>query len=344
MSAPAPISPNVPPPPPPPPPPYGAFTAGILDRYAVAPASLPAGSVDGLCPAPRELPDNHLLHGYRLRRCVGSGGFGVTYLADDELLGRSVVIKEHFPHSLCERRLGTLNVELREGADASGLEWSRQNFMREARLLSTFDHHNIVRIFSFFEAYNTHYYVTEHVDGYSLGHFARLHYNKGTRISQNELYGLMVRLLDALDYLHSRRVLHLDVKPDNILLTRNGRPVLIDFGAAHEGFGDSGTGVVETVGFSPPEQGSGGELGPWSDIYAFGATLCYLLTGNAPSAGAQRALYDNHEPLASRAALVGYYNRDLLAGIDRALSPSVESRYRSVAEWMADLRQPIVEE
>ena len=322
-----------------PPPACGAFTAGILDRYAVAPATQGGPSVDNLCPAPRELPENHLLNGYRLRRCVGSGGFGVTYLADDELLGRSVVIKEHFPHTLCERRLGTLNVELRDASNVASLEWARQNFMREARLLSSFDHHNIVRIFSFFEAYNTLYYVTEHVDGCSLGSYAQNHYSRGTRISQDELYGLMVRVLDALDYLHSRKVLHLDIKPDNILLTRNGRPVLIDFGAAHEGFGDPGTGVVETVGFSPPEQGgeNGGNLGPWSDIYAFGATLCYLLTGNVPSAGAQRALYDNHEPLASRVSLVNHYNRDLLAGIDRALSPSLESRYSSVAEWMADL-------
>lgn len=293
-----------------------------------------------LCPAPKELPENHLLHGYRLRRNIGSGGFGVTYLAEDELLGRRVVIKEHFPHALCERRMGTLRVELQEPAGAESLEWSRQNFIREARLLSSLDHHNIVKIFSFFEAYNTLYYVTEHINGCSLGDYAQTHYRNGTRITQDELFGLMVRVLDALHYLHSRRILHLDIKPDNILLTSNGRPVIIDFGAAHENFGDAGTGVVETLGYSPPEQSShgSGELGPWSDLYAFGATLCYLLTATAPAPGAQRLLYDNFEPLASRPSLTDHFHRDLLAGIDRALSPAISGRYRSVDEWMADLR------
>lgn len=318
----------------------GGFANDILNRLAASPMSLPVAVDDSLCPAPRELPENHLLNGYRLLRCVGSGGFGVTYLAADELLGRRVVIKEHFPRSLCERRMKTLNVELSDPAETENLEWSRRNFMREMRLLSTLDHHNIVKIFSSFTAHNTLYYVTEFVDGQSLGDFAQRRHQAGNRVSADELFGLMVRVLDALNYLHSRRILHLDIKPDNILLTRHGRPVLIDFGAAHEIFGDAGVGVVETVGFSPPEQSmNGGEhLGPWSDIYAFGATLCFLLTGQTPSPGGQRLLYDNFEPLTSRAALTSFYNINLLAGIDRALSPNLEGRYRSVDEWMADLR------
>ena len=319
----------------------GGFADDILNRFNVAPPSLPCGGVDpGFVPAPRELPVNHLLKGYRLLQCVGSGGFGITYLAADEPLGRRVVIKEHFPQAICERRADNLHVELQDPAAKEGLEWSYRNFLREVRLLSSLDHHNIVKIFSSFRAYNTHYYVTEYIDGQSLGAFVHEHYKGSTRITQDELYGLMVRVLDALHYLHSRRILHLDIKPDNILLTRTGRPVLIDFGAAHENFGDTGAGVVETPGYSPPEQGmDGGEkLGPWSDIYAFGATLCYLLTGNAPAPGGQRLLYDNHEPLASRAALTACFHVDLLAGIDRALSPSIESRYRSVDEWMSDLR------
>lgn len=320
----------------------GCFLDDILNRFANVPYStLPASETEepAPCPAPKELPEGHILNGYRLRRCVGSGGFGVTYLADDELLRRRVVIKEHFPHNICERRAGSLNVELQDPSAASTLEWARSNFLREAHLLSRLDHHNIVKIFTFFEAHNTLYYVTEYVDGQSLGDFAQAHYHHKTRISQDELYGLMVRMLDALDYLHSLRILHLDIKPDNILLNRSGRPVLIDFGAAHESFGDQGGGVVETVGYSPPEQsGATGDLGPWSDIYAFGATLCYLLTGKAPDSGRQRLLYDSLEPLASSPLLCSFYNHELLSSIDRALSPSIEGRYRSVAEWMNDLR------
>ncbi len=316
------------------------FEDAILGRFHAAALSVPDMDDEAFFPAERELPNNHLLSGYRLLKCVGSGGFGITYLAADELLGRRVVIKEHFPQAICERRSGSLNIELQDPEAADALEWSYGNFLREIRILAALDHHNIVKIFSSFRAHNTHYYVTEYVDGQSLGDVAQMHIRQGTRVSQDELYGLMVRVLDALHYLHSRRVLHLDIKPDNILLTRRGRPVLIDFGAAHENFGDTGVGVVETPGYSPPEQGmeNGAGLGPWSDIYAFAATLCYLLTGSAPSPGGQRLLYDNHEPLASRAALTACYHVDLLAGIDRALSPSVDTRYRSVDEWMADLR------
>lgn len=322
------------------PPASAAFADDILSSFNVAPLSVPCGEVESLCPAPRELPSNHLLNGYRVSKCVGSGGFGITYLAEDELLGRRVVIKEHFPQALCERRSGTLNVELQDESGAEGLEWSYQNFLREIRLMASLDHHNIVKIFSSFKALNTIYYVTEYIDGQSLGEFVHANYKIGRRVTQDELYGLMIRVLDALHYLHSRRIVHLDIKPDNILLTQHGRPVLIDFGAAHENFGDIGVGVMETPGYSPPEQSmnSGEGLGPWSDIYAFGATLCYLLTGAPPSPGGQRLLYDNHEPLASRAALTSIYSVDLLAGIDRALSPSPDSRYRSVGEWMADLR------
>lgn len=320
--------------------PCAGFADDILSSFNVAPLSAMSGQGEIICPAPRELSANHLLNGYRIERCVGSGGFGITYLAKDELLGRRVVIKEHFPLALCQRNGATLNVELQDPAEASNLEWSEQNFLREVRLLAALDHYNIVKIFSSFQAYDTLYYVTEYIDGQSLGAYVISAHQQGYRISQDELYGLMVRVLDALDYLHSRRILHLDIKPDNILLTRQGRPVLIDFGASHDNFGDTGVGVIETPGYSPPEQNmNGGEkLGPWSDLYAFAATLCYLLTGKSPSPGGQRLFYDNHEPLASRASLTSIYNVDLLAGIDRALSPSIDSRYRSVEEWMADLR------
>ena len=88
----------------------GAFADDILNRMSPAADGAASIEVDDLCPAPRELPCNHMLNGYRIERCVGAGGFGVSYLAADNLLGRRVVIKEHFPKLLCERRCGTLNV------------------------------------------------------------------------------------------------------------------------------------------------------------------------------------------------------------------------------------------
>ena len=125
----------------------------------------------------------------------------------------------------------------------------------------------------------------------------------------------------------------------NILVTRTGRPVIIDMGAARERNSDPSGAVVESPGYSPPEQGeNNGNLGPWTDLYAFAATLYYLLTGIALPPGRQRLLYDTLDPLASLPALSSIYHPKLLAGIDKALSPSIEGRYRNAGEWMADLR------
>lgn len=292
-----------------------------------------------LCPAPKELPDNYVISNYRLQRHIGSGGFGVGYLAVDELLNRTVVIKEHFPHHLCQRSAATLDLEPTPGADTEEYRWALSNFLREVRLLATLDHPHIVRVFTFFEAHNTAYYVTEHIDGPSLADVAAEYRQHLGHIPQPPLYGLMVRMLDALDYLHTRSILHLDIKPDNILITRNGSPVLIDFGAARSLGEHTSAAIVETPGYSPHEQGTpDGKLCPATDLYAFAATLYYTITGQAPPPGRQRKLYDTLPPLSSIRKLSSYYHPKLLAGIDKALSPAIENRYASAAEWLADLR------
>ncbi|MBR5895765.1 MAG: serine/threonine protein kinase [Akkermansia sp.] len=316
-----------------------SFMQDILDRVAAGAPEV-TDNFDDICPAPKELPANYMINGYRLMRCIGEGGFGVTYLATDELLNRKVVIKENFPHDLCERRCGSLDVVRQSHVEQESCDWALSNFLREVRLLATLDHPNIVKIYTFFEAHNTAYYVTEYIDGKSLADVVADYKKHLNHVPQDALYSLMVRVLDALDYLHKRGVLHLDIKPDNILVTRDGRPVIIDMGAAKECWSDDSTGVVESQGYSPPEQGDGsGRLGPWTDLYAFGATLYYLLTGVAPATGRQRLLYDTLDPLASLPKLNAIYHPQLLAGIDKVLSPNIEGRYQSVAEWMNDLRE-----
>lgn len=289
--------------------------------------------------APKELPIGTLLHGYRVRRCIGGGGFGVTYLAQESLLNRSVVIKENFPDSLCYREEGTLDVRMHDPeAGKEGYEWAMSNFLREVRLLATLDHPCIAKVYSYFEEHGTAYYVVEYINGISLDKLAAQHAELGKPIPQSSLFGLMVRLLDALYYLHSRKLLHRDIKPDNILITRNGLPVIIDFGAAREAYGDLGNNIVETPGFSPAEQSTtNGNMGPWTDIYALGATLYYTLTGTCLPPARQRLIYDTADPLSTNQALLATYHPTLLASIDRAISPQPEHRYQSVPEWMRDL-------
>lgn len=289
--------------------------------------------------APRELPDGTLLHGYRVQRTIGSGGFGVTYLAQESLLNRTVVIKESFPDSLCYRDSTTLDVCLHDPETGqSGAEWARNNFLREVRILATLDHPCIAKVYSYFEEHQTAYYVVEYINGISLARLAAQYAQRGTRIPQSALFGLMVRLLDAFDYLHARNILHRDIKPDNILITRTGLPVIIDFGAARESYGDLTNSIVETPGFSPSEQSRpDGNMGPWTDLYAFGATLYYILTGTCLPSCQQRELYDTVDPLTHNKQLCQHFNPALLASIDRAIAPNPTQRYQNVAEWMQDL-------
>lgn len=330
--------------------PAGDFMEGILaaaraadpplaDSAPVALNDTPAPQIPSCPIAPKELPDGTLLHGYRLQRCIGSGGFGVTYLAQESLLNRRVVIKENFPDSICYREENTLNVCMQDPETGQeGYNWALSNFLREVRLLANLDHECIAKVYSYFEEHNTAYYVVEHINGISLGKLAARHAESGIPISQSSLFGLMVRLLDALDYLHSRKLLHRDIKPDNILIARNGLPVIIDFGAAREAYGDISNNIVETPGFSPSEQSQpNGNMGPWTDLYALGATLYYILTGNCLPACRQRELFDTADPLATNEQLLQHYNPSLLATIDRALAPLPEHRYQNVTEWMKDL-------
>ncbi len=314
------------------------FFSGILGDVHYAPGD--AGEQEVECDvAPKELPDGHVLHGYRILRTLGAGGFGVTYLAEEEALGRRVVLKENFPDSLCHRQSGTLNVVLLSPEGQETFNWALNNFFREARLLASLNHQGIAKVYSFFHAHQTSYYVTEFIEGKSLADAANDYRAHNSNIPQEALIGTIVRVLDALDYLHRREVLHRDIKPDNILINKKGLPILIDFGAAREEYGDADPGVVESIGFSPPEQGrEGGNMGAWTDLYAFGATLYYVLSGTCLPDARQRELYDMADALAEHAELKKVYDPQLLRSIDKSIRPAIGERYRSAAEWIADLR------
>lgn len=322
--------------------------AGMRDSTPLTDADIPCfDDEELLCNiAPRELPAGHVLQRYRIIKVLGAGGFGITYLAWDDLLQRKLVIKEHFPDMLCERRGTTLNLELRDPDRADTHAWALNNFRKEARLLATLRHPHIPRVYTWIEAHNTSYYTTEFIEGPSLAHIAADYAARGKRLPQAGLYATLVRLLDTLDYLHERELLHLDIKPDNILITHQGLPKLIDFGAAREAAGNIIPGsIVESTGFSPAEQFAYSDgLGPWSDIYALGATFYYIITQECLPGGRKRELHDETAPLASRPELTACYHPQFLASIDRAIRPAPNDRYCSAAHWLADLRAPLTRE
>ena len=281
------------------------------------------------------LPVGHILAAhYRIESLLGSGGFGFTYLAKDVMLDAVYAIKEYFPQPfgvrLTESTLVGTSLQME-------YQWALEKFYEEARITAQVDHPNVVRIARLFEENNTAYIVFEFIDGVTLDNWLQSIQN---RPSQGQLDAIIEPILEALTQCHERSILHCDLKPSNIILrNRNGSPVLIDFGAARR-FGIENTDpkyAVVTPGYSPPEaygtSRTQNQLGPWTDIYGFAATLYRALTGVTPLDSAGRMVADEYSPL--RAAIGGRsgYREPFLDAIDQALALRPQLRPRSVSEW-----------
>jgi len=290
-------------------------------------------------PAPgQSLPVGTRIEEFTIERVLGSGGFGITYLAEDARLGRKVVVKENLPVQFAYRESRTLRVRPRdsEGEDAELFAWSLESFEREAAMLASLDHPGIVRVLRSFEANGTAYFAMPYVEGASLEEEMDTRRGKTGGFGREEVEALLLWLLEALDYLHLRGIYHRDIKPGNVLITAEGEgaPVLIDFGAARQRLSERSLTVIESPGYTPFEQlQSRGAVGPWSDLYALGATVFKMLTGEAPPKAADRVLEDPFEPLAGRADLVARYGAGLLETVDRALAVKAGDRWQEAGEW-----------
>ena len=216
----------------------------------------------------RELAPGTRLEQYEIIRVLGSGGFGITYLAKDLFLNRNVVIKENFPSRYSYRDPLTGHIRPNNEHDLENYTWALKSFLSEAQTLAELNNPGIVRILSVFEANGTAYFAMEHITGLSLDYLGEKLHSTGHRYTEDELKGLLTRLLRILDYLHSRHIYHRDIKPGNILLTEEGTPVLIDFGAARHALKLHAATVLTTQGYSSPEQALGKtNIGPWSDLF-----------------------------------------------------------------------------
>jgi formylglycine-generating enzyme required for sulfatase activity/predicted Ser/Thr protein kinase len=243
---------------------------------------------------PNHLPPGHLLHQrYSIQKCLGQGGFGITYLAYDQKLEQEVCIKELFVSGNSTR--GTnLTVHSQTTGEFSFPDFV-QRFIQEARQLARFQHPNIVRVLDIFQENSTAYTVMEFIQGETLKQKIQ---REGAMHPQVALK-LIAQLLDAVEEVHAKGMLHRDIKPDNILLSPEGRVVLIDFGSARdftEGKTTTQTAML-TPGYSPIEQYSNrAQRGPYTDIYALGATIYYLITGEKPLAATDRNLEELKPP------------------------------------------------
>lgn len=295
-------------------------------------SSFPVAGLDKLLQVEIEpvLPAGFALHEYRLDKVLGQGGFGITYLATDIHLNTPVAIKEYLPRGIA-CRLADGHVSPRTAQEQALYQQGLDSFLVEARTLATFRHPNIVRVARFFEAQNTAYMVLEYEKGESLKSWWPRHMG----LSEPDLLALLHPLLAGIATVHQAGYLHRDIKPDNIQVRRaDNHLVLLDFGSArqHSKLSAKDPANAVTPGYAPLEQYDGRDQGPWTDIYALGATLYWMVTGQKPAAAPQRQAGQD-AVLADQAASYTRYSLGFLQAIDWALQPDPLARPQSITQF-----------
>lgn len=248
------------------------------------------------------LKNNTLLQGgkYKIIRFINSGGFGCTYEAEHTLFKTHVAIKEFFKEDLCNRDERTNKVSVGVRSKAETVAKLKKKFLEEATSVFQMKHPGIVRVIDIFEENGTAYYVMDFIDGCSLSDLVK----RRGKLPEKEALHYILQVIDALQYVHSRNRLHLDIKPGNIMVDKQDRAILIDFGASKHYNEDSGKQDstllgVNTPGYTPVEQVAKkfSKFNPATDIYALGATLYKLLTGITPMESILRADEDDENEI-----------------------------------------------
>lgn len=282
---------------------------------------------------------------YKIESVLGRGGFGITYLAKDNNLDQLVAIKEYLPHDFATRS-GDSTVQPASVDQEDIFTWGLERFMSEAQTLAKFKHPNIVRVLSVFRHNNTGYMVMEYEQGEDLSN----RYKRKKILSQSELETIYYPIIDGLAAVHKEGFIHRDIKPANIYIRSDGSPVLIDFGAARQAVGSKTKTLTSmlSIGYAPFEQynDGSGKQGPWTDIYALGASLHQAIAGEKPMESTIRGIAmlhdepDPYEPL-SHARPEGY-SLDFLKAIDKALMLQIHDRPQNLEDFLAMLRGEII--
>ncbi len=274
---------------------------------------------------------------YEIKKVLGQGSFGITYLAEHKALGKKkVAIKEFFMKDFNSRAWDGSIIGMTTGSLPS---MYAEKFRKEAANLASMKHPNIVEVTDAFEENGTCYYVMDHIEGENLNDYIRNH-----RLSENEAVSIARDIATALQYMHEKhRMLHLDLKPGNVMRRRSdGHIFLIDFGLSKHysngGQPETSTTIgLGTPGYAPIEQGNqakDGDFRPTIDIYALGATLFKLLTGDTPP-NASELVFDN-DFVPTQLANKGV-SQSVIDVVVKAMTPNSKARTASASEFFSQI-------
>ena len=272
---------------------------------------------------------------YRIISTLGNGGFGITYLAEQTMTERKVCVKEFFPKSLLARESDSSSVRVLSNEFANDSARFKAKFIKEAKTIASLKHPNIVQVFDAFEENGTAYYIMEYIEGESLSSIIK----RGGALDEATAVHYIRQVADALNHIHERKIMHLDIKPGNVMLrSKDSSVMLIDFGLskhydAQSGEATSTTPVGVSHGFAPLEQyrqGGVKEFSPETDIYSLGATLYYLVTGTVPPEAADVA--DEGLP-----TLPTHLSNEIRLTIEHAMADKRKQRPHSIGEFLETL-------
>ncbi len=295
------------------------------------------------------LPQGTEIGSYRIEAILGMGGFGIVYKARHTLFeDRLVAIKEFLPRDMAGRHGST--VVPHTTSDQTLYDDNLERFVKEGQTLVKLQHPNVVHCIDLFKANGTAYLFMDYEDGAPLDVLIKAHEAQGSRYTEEQLLAILIPLAAGLEFIHSREVIHRDIKPDNIFLRRaDESPVIIDFGAARQNYlSVTQTRAPFTPFYAPAEQmDTDRSPRPTLDIHAFGGLMYRMVCGEVGPDAQKRMLgasQGNGDPLEwSRVRMAGVYSDPFLALIDQCLAFMPDQRPQSMAEVRQRLEQLVVD-
>lgn len=291
---------------------------------------------------PVALPRDTILAGrYIIKDVLGQGGFGITYLAEDHKTGARAAVKEFFPETMVTRQSEELEVRTYTDERLDNFRFGMTSFLDEAKMLAQFQENpHIVGVQKYFEENGTAYFAMDYIEGIDFKTFIQ---QSGGKLPWVEVWRIMSPIMEALDAVHRKGLVHRDVTPDNIFIADDGTVKLIDFGAARYSLGDRSQSldVVLKHGYAPKEQYTRrGKQGPFTDVYSVAACFYAALSGYLPPESLDRMEEDNLVPLSRYGVRLP---KSAEAAILKGLEVRAEDRFQSMRKFMQAITGEITE-